>query len=91
MLPVVPADKANHFVYGAVVACVVCSVSLLWWGQAASAVAGLVSAAMAGLLKEYRDYTDRDDGSYPEVADLLWTVLGGAVTVAPTLLSFSIV
>ena len=84
MLPVIPADKANHFAYGAVISAIG---SIL-----AGPLAGLALAAVFGILKELKDYLDNRkaaaSGLLPphgvELADALWTAAGGLVVFAPS-------
>lgn len=71
-LPLVPLDKANHFIYGAI----------------AASLGGLHSVAIGGLLcvlvavaKEI--YDKRSGKGDPEVLDVVATVLGGAVVLLP--------
>ena len=58
----IESDKANHFVYGAVVT-----------------MLGLVCLAVA-VLKEVWDHFY---GSKFDIMDIVWTLLGGAVVLAP--------
>jgi|OpeIllAssembly_1097287.scaffolds.fasta_scaffold484268_2 hypothetical protein len=67
MLPQLPQDKANHFVYGLVIFIAV--------GFAFGAVAGLVAAIVAGGAKEIYDLVSGKGHS--EGADFLATALGG--------------
>ena len=70
-LPVLPQDKANHAVYGAVIAAIVSLVGL--------PLALLVVAGFA-LGKEVYDWRQNKQ---PEVMDALATVCGGLLVLAP--------
>jgi formiminotetrahydrofolate cyclodeaminase len=70
-LPVLPQDKANHAVYGAVIAAIVSIVGL--------PLALLVVAGFA-LGKEVYDWRQNKQ---PEVLDALATVCGGLLVLAP--------
>lgn len=75
MLPMLPPDKANHFVYGAVVAALG-----LFFGP-------LPAAAMVLLVGFGKELYDLVSGrGTPDGTDALATVAGGAVVVAPALL-----
>lgn len=71
-LPVIAPDKANHFVYGATVAAL---------GGLHSVAAGAVACVVVAVAKELHDRKTRT--GTPELADALWTVLGGAVALLP--------
>ena len=75
--PTLPQDKANHFVYGAVIACAVA----LFFGPRWAL--GVVAALAA--LKEASDWwQNRKGGSHGvELLDALATIAGGAIVVAP--------
>lgn len=68
-LPLVPQDKANHFVYGAVVGAL-----------AAAAVghpnAALIAAVALGFVKELYDLAGSK--GTPDWRDVAWTAAGGA-------------
>lgn len=70
MLPQLPADKANHFAYGAVIAAVGCLVSPL--SGAALCLAFAVS----------KEVYDRVSGKgHAEFWDAIATMLGGAIVI----------
>lgn len=75
MIPTLPADKANHFVYGSLVALV----GLLF---------GVLPAAVMVLVAAFgKEIFDLATGrGTPDGFDALATVAGGAAVVAPTLL-----
>lgn len=81
-LPLLPQDKANHAIYGALIALVVGVVLTREWG--------LVAAIGMGALKEASDYALNRRaiarGELPphgvEAYDLIATSLGGAVVYA---------
>ena len=69
-LPQLPQDKANHFVYGAVL-CASCH-----WAIGPYAL--LVVAAVAIGKEVYDVYSKTGHG---EKADALWTIVGGALVL----------
>jgi hypothetical protein len=71
-LPSLPADKANHFVYGA------CAAAL---GGLHSVLAGLMLCALLAIAKEVRDRVTRR--GTPDLLDALATVAGGLVALLP--------
>lgn len=71
-LPVIPADKANHFVYGAVLAGI---------GALHSVLAGAVLCAVFAIGKEVYDRVTKKGN--PEVADALATLAGGLPVLLP--------
>lgn len=72
-LPQLPADKANHVVYGAVIAAL-----------GAVAVSPLVGAALCAGFAVAKEVADRvTNNGTPEFADAMATVAGGAVVVVP--------
>lgn len=78
-LPVVQADKANHALYGALVAAVVTPFSP-WWALAA--------VAAVGIGKELSDWwqNTRNGGSHGvELGDAVATVCGGLLVLVPQL------
>lgn len=75
MIPVLPEDKANHFVYGSLVA----FIGLFFDPLPAAAMVLLV-----GFGKELYDLVS--GRGTPDGTDALATVAGGAVVVAPALL-----
>lgn len=85
-LPELPQDKANHFVYGALIAAVVSCVSSPWWA--------LVVVSAFAILKELSDaWQNYKSSSDPligphgvEFWDAAATMLGGAVVIAPQLI-----
>lgn len=71
-LPVIEQDKANHFVYGAISAAV---------GAMYDPLAG---AALCFVLAWGKEIYDRVSGKgTPDKLDAIWTMLGGAVALAP--------
>lgn len=69
-LPTLPADKANHLAYGALLACV---------GAFHSVAAGAVLCVVFAVGKEVLDRV-RKTGQ-PEPADALATIAGGALVL----------
>jgi hypothetical protein len=67
MLPQLPQDKANHFIYGLAIFLVV--------GFAIDAVAGVGAAALFGAVKEVYDRVSKK--GCPEAMDFLATAAGG--------------
>jgi hypothetical protein len=64
MLPIIPQDKANHFVYGCFLAGA---------GALHSVEAGIAICAIFAVAKEVRDKLSGK--GTPELADFFWTVL----------------
>ena len=78
-LPVVAADKANHALYGAVIAAMVSPFNL-WWA--------LIAVVAVGIGKEVSDWwqNTRNGGNHGiEIADAVATVCGGLLVLAPQL------
>lgn len=72
-LPIIPADKANHAVYGAAIAC------------AGAVVAGpLIGALLCVMAALGKEIYDRASGrGTTELPDVFWTLAGGALVIAP--------
>lgn len=77
-LPQLPADKANHFVYGCLIAFVGALVAMAI-GSDPRTGAGL-AALGAGILKEVLDRWTL--GGHPQAFDALATALGAAPVIA---------
>lgn len=75
-LPVIPADKANHVVYGAVAACA---------GSFHSVVAGAALCAAVAIGKEVIDRVRKTGNA--EIGDVVATLIGGALVLAPLVAS----
>lgn len=87
MMPSLPQDKANHFVYGAVIYAVVFGVLALLKMPATYYAFAVV--ALFGVGKEIVDYLqNRYQGAHHgiEALDALATIAGGAVCAVPLLL-----
>jgi len=69
-LPQLPKDKANHFIYGVVIAAI--------FGSITEPLIGLAFCIWMGLLKEILDRLD-DKPTKPSFVDFLATLLGGLV------------
>lgn len=77
-LPQLPQDKANHFVYGAVIAAIVMTV----FGPTVAVVVTLAVAALKELSDWWQNY--HNAGSHGvEFDDALATIFGGATVLAP--------
>lgn len=72
-LPILPQDKANHFVYGAAIACL---------GTLLSPVAG---ATMCAVVAVGREIYNKIYGGDASLADVGWTFAGGMVVLLPFL------
>ena len=72
MLPQLPADKANHFAYGAALASL---------GAFHSVLAGAAICAAFAAGKEVYDRVSRN--GTPDILDAATTMLGGALVLAP--------
>lgn len=80
-LPQLSQDKANHFVYGAVIAC---GASLFFTPWVA-----LLTVCVAGALKEASDWWQniKNGGSHGvELLDAIATIAGGVTVVLPQIL-----
>lgn len=78
-LPTIAIDKANHAVYGALLAAVVSLLSV--WGA-------LIAVVVAGVGKELSDWwqNTRNGGNHGvEFADAVATVCGGLLVLVPQL------
>lgn len=71
-LPVIPADKANHAVYGALAASL---------GSMHSVAIGAGLCALLAIGKEVYDRVSRK--GTPDIMDAVWTLAGGALVLAP--------
>jgi hypothetical protein len=69
-LPIIPHDKANHFIYGLVAFAVAFPV--------VGEYIALVFVAILGGAKEVYDYQHRDVHT-PSTADAIWTIAGGVL------------
>ena len=68
----IPQDKANHFVYGAILA------------SAGALYSIEVGAALCLAVAVGKEIYDRVSGKgHPEIADIVATVVGGAVVLLP--------
>lgn len=74
-LPQIPQDKANHFVYGAILALAAMALS-----SPEMAAAAVVIAAVG------KELLDLAGHGTPEVLDAVATVAGGAVVLLPVLM-----
>lgn len=74
MLPVIPADKANHFTYGAVIGAVATILAITLDLPYLFAYS-VVGAAVMGVLKEVYDKVSKK--GTPSIADAIVTALGG--------------
>ncbi len=86
-LPTIPHDKAQHFIYGAVIALVV-AWAALFWGLAdhIAKASGFVAAIVVGAIKEYvldrraNQLAAADGAPNPNTVshgDVIATALGG--------------
>lgn len=82
MLPVVPQDKANHFLYGAVIFSAVYVVAFFAALPALPIAAGAVVGIGVG--KEIYDRRNKETHT-PDIKDALATVAGGVVCAIPLL------
>ena len=72
-LPLIPQDKANHFVYGAAIA--------LLPALTTDPLTALIVCDIFAAVKEFRDLVTKK--GTPDLFDFLWTLAGGAVVVLP--------
>lgn len=82
-LPVLPEDKANHALYGAVIALIAYGIVHKTYPQAAI-WASLLAASTAGVLKEVSDWWQNRKGGHHgiEFWDAAATIAGGLIVVA---------
>jgi len=91
MIPLIPQDKANHFVYGAVIALLV---GLIAQQLKLPVAYGVVAAMLVGAVKEsldyYQNWRAKRAGLPPphgvEFADFVATALGGWAVIILALL-----
>jgi hypothetical protein len=76
-LPMLPVDKANHFVYGVIIAFI--------FTIALGPIAGIVATVVVASTKELVDRLMKTGTS--EVLDFIVTVIGGLFIVATNLLT----
>jgi len=69
----IPQDKANHVIYGAVI-CLLVTLLLVHFAVANAQVFGLLASLIVGGAKEVYDYFTGGD---PDVVDAICTLLGG--------------
>jgi len=85
MLPMLTHDKANHFMYGAVISSISMAVQLAFrLPSLQSAGIALGVAAIVGALKEVIDR--RSPNHTADKMDFVVTALGGLVVAAPFVL-----
>lgn len=93
MIPIIPQDKANHFIYGALIFCVGYLCSFLWFPEPLWASMALV--ALFGFGKEAADHWSNlkamKAGVTPthgvEFMDVIATIGGGVSAAFPLFLS----
>jgi hypothetical protein len=76
-LPLVPQDKANHYIYGSVIYFIT-SLCL-------SPILSLIVVLLIAFLKELYDYKTKK--GTPEVMDIVWTMIGGLTIMVTQILS----
>jgi hypothetical protein len=100
-LPVIPHDKANHFLYGTMISAVTITLLTLismkydhHISMLASGFAGAIAAIIAGVAKEFLDRranlaaaaANQPPPHGVEMADAVYTSIGGIVTAVPIIL-----
>lgn len=70
MLPLIPEDKANHFIYGLIITAMIAPVSI-WLG--------LIICTATASTKELVDLCDPNPNTRADWVDFLATVAGGLV------------
>lgn len=78
-LPVLASDKANHFIYGAVIA----AIGIVLFGVAI----GVALCVAMAVLKEVYDHWHPNHQA--DVYDAAWTILGGLVVMFPLVVNLS--
>ena len=71
-LPLIPSDKANHFIYGLMIF-TLCSIPFGW-------IVGIISCSIFGIGKEI--YDEYNPNHTPDVMDAIYTIAGGVVGLA---------
>lgn len=71
--PIIPEDKANHFIYGSVIT----ALSMIVFNHVVSF--GICFGMAAA--KELFDKYDHKPNSNPDFYDFLWTLLGGLLSI----------
>ena len=71
-MPYIPADKANHFAYGAILAGL---------GSLHSVAVGAALCVALAIAKEVYDRVSKR--GTPEIMDAVWTVAGGLPVLIP--------
>ena len=74
-LPLIPQDKANHYIYGNLIFLVVFVLSSLVVSAGLAASLALFAVAVAGIGKEI--YDSITGTGTPEVMDAVYTITGG--------------
>lgn len=83
-----PQDKANHFVYGAAIACGISIVSTPWMALAITSAAAILKE-ISDAWQNYKSSGDPLIGPHGvELLDAAATISGGAVVVFPQLAHF---
>lgn len=79
MLPQLPSDKANHFIYGAAISVCALGAAVLIgaWPSVPLWIVPIGAAAAAGALKEGYDAYLSDVQGHVELGDFLATTAGG--------------
>ena len=86
MLPLIEQDKANHFVYGAVLsfATIIFLSVILSVPPVIASVLGAVVGGAVGILKEVYDYSHKETHT-PDIQDFVWTFMGSLTVSIPGL------
>ena len=74
-LPIIPKDKANHYIYGNLIFLAVFVLSNFVVSASLAASLGLFAVAVAGIGKEI--YDSISGTGTPEVMDAVYTIAGG--------------
>lgn len=86
MLPLLPQDKANHVVYGAVIAALsLVGGTIFRAPMLPFALIALAAVVAVAILKELVDR--RSTNHTPDAMDAVATIAGGLVVVAPAFVS----
>lgn len=72
-IPIFPQDKANHFVYGAAIACI------------GTLLGPVVGATMCAVVAVGREVYNKIYGGHVSAADVGWTLMGGLTVLLPFL------
>ncbi len=81
MLPMLPQDKANHFIYGLLIFLLFKIILVRYSTKTLKrriSLIGIISCSLFGISKEIYDYLNKDVHT-PDIYDAVITILGGLI------------